>query len=263
LFTKSALTPANLLDGAQVARALYRTTASSEGWMWLHRAHALVEQATGSLSGRPTRLHAEAYFIRAKVEVEVGDGPHAHESLIAPEVYLLLGLTYARRGETLLAWSSYQEARRLAELESDQDIKLMAIHNLAWMALQDHNAEAADELLSLTDLLATTQYYRWHQRLRVAYVDFARGDLETAARLLSRLYSETRAEPLSRASAEVLAWTCWLSGRIALSLGLLDEAEGMCKDGQAWSIHGGDSRVMTDLSNLRAMILERQAMASD
>jgi tetratricopeptide (TPR) repeat protein len=248
--------------------------------MWLHRAHALVEQATGSLSGRPTRLHAEAYFIRAKVEVEVGDGPHAHESLqwllkfgpkaagpiwplIAPEVYLLLGLTYARRGETLLAWSSYQEARRLAELESDQDIKLMAIHNLAWMALQDHNAEAADELLSLTDLLATTQYYRWHQRLRVAYVDFARGDLETAARLLSRLYSETRAEPLSRASAEVLAWTCWLSGRIALSLGLLDEAEGMCKDGQAWSIHGGDSRVMTDLSNLRAMILERQAMASD
>jgi hypothetical protein len=161
------------------------------------------------------------------------------------------------------AWSAYQEARKLAEQEGQHEVLLRSLFNLSWLSLCDGNADSAEDFLSVAQSLVATRHQGWLYRLRLAYCAFVRGESREALTLLQPLYAEVRSEAVTREEAEVLSWTGWLSGQIALSLGLLEEAEGFCRDGQAWSVEGGDARAMNSLSALRVAIMTRQAMASN
>jgi hypothetical protein len=104
---------------------------------------------------------------------------------------------------------------------------------------------------------------RWHQALRAAYVAELLDDRQRAAQLLRQLYGEVRARAVTRDGAEVLAWTCWLSARIAFSLGATSDAAHFCTDGLAWSVPGGDARVMNHLCRLRSLADEESRNAAD
>lgn len=267
-----------LLAGSLVARALYRETVGDDAQRWLYRAHILVEEACGRLQGEPNLQHVEVHFHKARVEIDVGDWSDAYTSLhwlmnhgaeaigstwlmAQPETYFMMGLICCRRGEPLLGNSYYVEAARLAAAEGQHEVRLRSLQNLAWVALTEGNADRADDYIQEGESLVASQEDRWHQEIRKAYALHLHGAETDATKMLQRLYEEAR-HGNSRVAAEIMAWVCWLSGRIASTVGALKEAEQFVQDGQTWAIKGGDCRVMSDLCRLGAEIRAQRTLVS-
>lgn len=267
-----------LLAGSLVARALYRESVGDNAQRWLYRAHVLVEEASNKLQGQPQLHHVEVHFHKARVEIDVGDWSDAYTSLVwllnhgaeaigttwpvvEPETHFMMGLVCCRKGEPILGNSHYVEAARLAEAEGQHEVRLRCLQNLAWVALNEGNADRADEYLHQADILVGSQEDRWHQEIRRAYAMHLRGAEAEATTQLQRLHQEAR-HGSSRVSAEIMAWVCWLSGCIAANVGALNEAEQFVMDGQSWAIKGGDCRVMTDLCKLGSEVRAQRTAIS-
>jgi tetratricopeptide (TPR) repeat protein len=267
LFETVSRTPESLYLGSLIARKRFRKEPGN-ALRWLHTSHNLAEIACAGLPKGLRLLHAEVWYHRARVEIEIGDTAHAYDSLqwllqygelaggpywplMQAPVHAWLGLVYRMRREHVLALSHYEQAIAFAERESQIEVLVDALHNAAWLCLLDRNADRAEAYLQIAEPQLCRQEDRWYQRLYTAFLRAERGERIEALDELRALYTDLiPAGDESRPAASVCAWSCYLMARIAMGIGAHDHARACITDGQAWSARGEDIRPMTALSEL-------------
>lgn len=279
----------SLYEGGQLdqAWALYREMdAAGEAGPEVHLLGAKAAQYRGDLFGARWAVEravegcpvgevqgqvrfAQGYIymmlgeVRGAVEqfrAFLADGQEypATYGVAAGHAWYNLGLSLRQAKESVEALDCYLRACDMHRANNLRQSLREALQNVAWTACLLGRVEMAREALDEASGILESDTARWMQRLGEAFLSATTGDSKDALdQCQSILGDYTDAPTQARGHA------CWVAGRVALSLGMVEQAEDLAKRGVVFGSQiSGDSRCLRDCADLlrevRSVLAEKQ-----
>jgi tetratricopeptide (TPR) repeat protein len=167
-----------------------------------------------------------------------------------------LGLAYRQAKRLPDSLEAYTIACSEFRREGLKTNLCQALHNFAWAACLLGETEAAREALEESSTLIDSNPLRYHQQIGEALLKATSGNLTTAMELCQAITDQDDSMPHG-----VRSHAYWVSGKVALQLGLVQEALSLAKQSVHYAAVGlGEDRCLTDASELlheiRALHLE-------
>ncbi|MFZ5827582.1 MAG: tetratricopeptide repeat protein [Bacillota bacterium] len=204
----------------------------------LFEAKSVLLRALGLCSGGP--LLGQIRLLLGEVERRIGevDEAVAHLQSFLEDVgeYADLGamwqgaalynlaLTYRQAGRHEESRSTYRQAVETFRQANLREPLLRSLHNLAWVACIQGDAEEAAQALDEAERLVSGEEARWRQRLGRSFLLATLGHYSKAMDLCGAI---VRAE--GRVPPDVRSHACWIAGNQALRTGRYDVALAMAE----------------------------------
>jgi len=167
-----------------------------------------------------------------------------------------LGLAYRQARRLPDSLEAYTLACSEFRREGLKTNLCQALHNFAWASCLLGETDAANEALQEAASLLDTDVLRHHQQIGEAFILASTGNLTTAMELCQRITDHDDSMPLG-----VRSHAYWVSGKVALQMGRVQEALSLAKQSVYYAAVGlGEDRCLTDaaelLHEIRAIHLE-------
>lgn len=253
--------PADHLNGALAAHRLGR----------LYSAYSAIQEATAC--GPTGELKGQVRFLRGNVLRDIG---HLSAAIAEFSAWIAelneypalaatyLGAAHYNLGLALRRAERYTESIHQYELACDEFRRrdrptylCMALYNLAWVACRAGRADIAAAALKEVEPHSNVAPFVWHHRLTAAFLEAISegGDLRRVMELCSAIIQSGDSE----IPPSITSHAYWLSGRVALELGLMDTAQAMVEQAMLHGARSGDAnRCMGDAEQLLREIRERR-----
>lgn len=160
-----------------------------------------------------------------------------------------LGLAYRQARQPAAAIDAYQQAAVYFRGAGMTTYLAMCLHNLAWVCCINGSAGDAEDALTEAEPLCTTDDLGYHQTMGRAFLAAIRPDrnLVHVMDACGVLLEQTDQLP-----ADVASHACWLAGKVALELDLLDKALDLADMAIHYAMcYQGESRCLHDSAELR------------